>query len=77
MAYERVRDLPQITERVCVHLRSKEMIVEGVLDPSKLDSRHRDHACWCNLTQRPKGPDAGRVELDGCTPSRSCYSSVR
>jgi hypothetical protein len=77
MAYERIRDLPQITEPICVHLRTKAMIVEGILDASQLDGRHHHQACWCNLTQRPKGPDDGHVELLGCTPSRSCYCATR
>jgi hypothetical protein len=78
MAYSRTRDLPQITEPVCAHLRSKAMIVEGVTDPAQLDLRNHNHsACWCNLTQRPVGPDDNSVDVFGCTASRTCFSATR
>ena len=77
MAYKRIRDLPQLTEPLCVHLRTKEMIVKGILDAKELDAHHTHHACWCNLTQRPMGPDSRAVELLGCTSGRTCFSATR
>ncbi len=77
MAYQRVRGLPEVKEPVCAHLRSKGMIVAGVVDPSQLEKGHRHHGCWCNLTQRTVGPDDGGVEVFDCTPSRACFSATR
>lgn len=77
MAYERVRGLPEVNEPVCAHLRSKGMIVAGVVDPSQLEKGQRHHGCWCNLTQRGVGPDNGTVEVFDCTASRTCFSATR
>jgi hypothetical protein len=77
MAYERIRGLPQFTEPVCVHLRSKGMIVAGVANAAELGPEHGHHGCWCNLTQRGSGPDDRPAEVLDCTPSRSCFSAIR
>lgn len=77
MAYHRDRGLREVTEPVCAHLRSKGMLVAGIVDAAQLEKGHGHHGCWCNLTQRTVGPDDGGVEVFDCTPSRACFSATR
>ena len=79
MAYERTidpHDLPA-DEPLCIHLRSKAMIVTGEPDPRQADpEQSHTQGCWCNLTQHILGPDKGLVELNHCTAGRECFRKV-
>ncbi len=79
MAYSRpINPTEPVTWPVCVHLRSKAIYVTGQLDPIQPDEAGaHQHTCWCNLTQRPFGPDEGHVDRHLCLPGRSCYRDTR
>jgi hypothetical protein len=60
----------------CRELRSKRFFTtEGVPTEASQYLDGSDH-CWCFVTQRPIGPDNGRVYPDRCVPGRSCYRSA-
>ncbi len=60
----------------CRELRSKRFFfVQGVPTQVSQYLDGSDH-CWCFLTQRPIGPDGGKVYPDRCVPGRSCYKSA-
>jgi hypothetical protein len=61
-----------ISGPACVHLRNKEMYVDG--DRQSLDKAAEQGAhCWCNLTQHILGPDQADVQRQTCVPGRTCY----
>lgn len=60
----------------CLHLLSKGMFVTGQLNPADdPNNPMSDGYCWCNLTQRPLGPDAALVDRATCVQGRSCYAA--
>lgn len=69
-------ELPLVDGPACMHLRSKGMYVTGKLAPSRDEDGMGDGYCWCNLTQRPTGPDSELVERSACTSARSCYQQI-
>lgn len=75
MPYNRPLDEPEaLVGKACLQLRSKGMYVTGQLDPA--DAGHSDGHCWCNLTQKPLGPDNVLVERTTCRTGRGCFQEV-
>lgn len=73
MPFEKEYDRPEpLAHGPCIHLRSKEIYVNGELrmpDASEVQYCH----CWCNITQHVMGPDQSTVDLQQCNPNRDCY----
>jgi hypothetical protein len=60
----------------CRALRSKPFfLAHGIPTDASQYLDGSDH-CWCFETQRPIGPDGGKVYPDRCIPGRSCYKSA-
>lgn len=59
----------------CLYLLSKGMYVTGQIEPDHDAHGAGDGYCWCSLTQRSLGPDAGYVDRAECRPGRSCYQA--
>jgi hypothetical protein len=74
MAFKKYNDEVQsVTTPVCLHMRTKAMIVTGDRQSVEhLDASHSQH-CWCNLTQHVKGPDQKDVDRRDCAPGRECF----
>ena len=74
MAFQKVYDpLPTITEPPCAYLRSKIMQIANSRHEHDLGEETGSRYCWCNKTQRTRGPDDQIVGRRVCLPERECY----
>ena len=63
---------PLVGAHNCHHLRHKGMYVLSVPEPTQFHDAYDATAFWCIKTQKPIGPDGGRVHADLCRAGREC-----
>jgi hypothetical protein len=66
--YERLKS---VNHEVCNCVRWKSMYYQTQHDPTV--PRSNDDHYWCAMTQTVIGPDGQVVNLDSCSPGRTCF----
>lgn len=58
----------------CEFLRSKDILLEAVWDPTVQPGN--DRLFWCHKTQICLGPDGKLADDQECNPARPCYREL-